>query len=414
VDVPSRRASRRLGVDESFDLIVTASTVVREPRASSVARVYTSWVTRRVACTLLVALAMTAAGQARAEAPTIELVTMGPGDDAFSRFGHAALCVSRGARAARCFNYGTTDFSTPGPLTWAFLRGRARFWLSTVPRPLMLEAYAADERTVYSQVLPLDERAARDLARRVTADLAPEHRTYLYHHFRDNCSTRLRDHVDAVTGGALREGADRPFARTYRDVVREGFSPDRALLVLSEVVPGRALDRRPTTWEAMFLPDVLRAEVARRLGARPETIVARRAPLPRGDPRGGRVALAGGGLGLGAFTLATGRTGRRRLRAAVVGIPLGLLGLALLVLAVVSTLPELRYNELLTVLWPTDLALPALPAALARRYVHVRLGTLAVVALASAAGLFAQPLAAPLLLVAVPFAALAFSRRGPG
>ena len=128
--------------------------------------------TRRIACTLLAALVVAAAGRARAEAPTIELVTMGPGDDAFSRFGHAALCVSRGARAARCFNYGTTDFSTPGPLTWAFLRGRARFWLSTVPRPVMLEAYAADERTVYSQVLPLDERAARELARLACRDPA--------------------------------------------------------------------------------------------------------------------------------------------------------------------------------------------------------------------------------------------------
>lgn len=364
--------------------------------------------TRRIACTLLAALVVAAAGRARAEAPTIELVTMGPGDDAFSRFGHAALCVSRGARAARCFNYGTTDFSTPGPLTWAFLRGRARFWLSTVPRPVMLEAYAADERTVYSQVLPLDERAARELARRVAADLAPEHRTYLYHHFRDNCSTRLRDHVDAVTGGALREGADRPFGRTYREVVREGFAFDGTLLVLSEVVPGRALDRRPTIWEAMFLPDVLRTEVTRRLGARPVTVVRRRAALPGGDARGGRVALAGGGLGLGALAIATGRTRRRRASAALVGVPLGLLGLALLALAVASTLPELRYNELLAVLWPTDLALPALAAPLARRYVRVRLAALAIAALASIAGLFAQPLLAPLLLVAAPFAALAW------
>ncbi len=366
------------------------------------------FVTRRVLCTLLAALAMAGVGSARAEAPAIELVTMGPGGDAFSRFGHAALCVSRGSRVARCFNYGTTDFSTPGPLTWAFLRGRARFWLSTVPPPLMLEAYAADERTVYSQVLPLDEQAARELARRVMDDLAPDRRTYLYHHFRDNCSTRLRDHVDAATGGALRKGAERHYTRTYRDVVREGFAFDGTLLVLSEVVPGRALDRRPTTWEAMFLPDVLRAEVARRLGARPVTVITRRAALPRGDARGGRLALAGGGLGLGALTVAAGRTRRRRLRAAVVGIPLGLLGLALLALAIVSTLPELRYNELLTVLWPTDLALAALPASLARRYVRVRLAGLAVVALASAAGLFTQPLSAPLLLVAVPFGALAW------
>lgn len=366
---------------------------------------------RPLACALVVVASLAAAPRAWAAPPTIELLTMGPGDDAFSRFGHAALCVSRGAHAARCFNYGTTDFSTPGPLTWAFLRGRARFWLSTMPRQAMLDAYAADDRTVLSQRLPLDAAAAALLARRVTADLAPDNRTYVYHHFRDNCSTRLRDHIDAVTGGALRQGASRPYGRTYREVVREGFAPDTRLLVLSELVPGRALDRRPTTWEAMFLPEVLRAEVARRLGARAEPVVVRHAPLPGGDARGGRVALAGGAVGLSAVAVGAGRTRRRRLRAALVGVPLGLLGLVLAVLAVVSTLPELRGNELLAVLWPTDLLLPALPAALSRRYVRVRLAALAAVALAALVGLFAQPLAAPLVLVAAPFAALAWLDR---
>ena len=335
--------------------------------------------------TVVVTLAvLAAAGPARAQPPVVELVTMGPGDDAFSRFGHAALCVARTARTARCFNYGTTDFSTPGPLTWAFLRGRARFWLSTAPRPLMLDAYAEDDRTVYSQVLPLDEPAARELARRVAADLAPGRRAYIYHYYRDNCSTRLRDHIDAVTNGALRAHAARPYARTYRQVVREGFSADTGLLVLSEIVPGRALDRRPSTWDAMFLPEVLRTEVERQLGAAPERIVARRAPLRRGDAGGGRVALAGGAVGLG-----------------------------VLAFAAVSTLPELRANELMLVFWPTDLALPALSEPLARRYVRARLAALAAVALAAIVGLLAQPLVAPLAVAAVPFAALAWLDRRP-
>lgn len=366
---------------------------------------------RRPLRALVVLVVVLAAGRASAEPPRIELVTMGPGDDAFSRFGHAALCVSRGARTARCFNYGTTDFSTPAPLTWAFLRGRARFWLSTIPRPVMLEAYAAEDRAVYSQVLPLDDAAARELARRVAADLAPDRRTYVYHHFRDNCSTRLRDHVDAVTGGALHAGTSRPYRRTYRDIVRDGFSSDTTLLVLSEIVPGRALDRRPSTWEAMFLPDVLRDEVARRLGARPARIAARRAPLHHGDTRGGRAVLAGGALGLGVFSFAAARTRRRRLHTALVGVPLGLIGLVLAALAIVSTLPELRTNELLLVFWPTDLVLPALPPRLVRRYVTVRLVVLAAVAVAALLGLLTQPVAVPLALAALPLATLVVDER---
>src|SRR5262249_22317515 len=64
------------------------------------------------------------AATARA-APTVELYTMGPGDDLFSAFGHAAVCVlDERSPAGRCYNYGTADFRTPLPLTWAFVRGR--------------------------------------------------------------------------------------------------------------------------------------------------------------------------------------------------------------------------------------------------------------------------------------------------
>ena len=50
--------------------------------------------------------------------PLIDVYTMGPGDELFSRFGHAAICViDTQSPLGRCYNYGTADFSTPGPLT---------------------------------------------------------------------------------------------------------------------------------------------------------------------------------------------------------------------------------------------------------------------------------------------------------
>jgi hypothetical protein len=86
----------------------------------------------------------------------VELYTIGPGDDLFSKFGHAALCVfDEGRTGGRCFNYGTADFSTPGPLTWEVARGRAEFWVSVSPYREMLRLYLAEDRTIYRQVLPL-------------------------------------------------------------------------------------------------------------------------------------------------------------------------------------------------------------------------------------------------------------------
>ena len=45
----------------------------------------------------------------------VDLYTFGPGEDVFSKFGHAAICVfDEEGLGGRCFNYGTADFSTPG------------------------------------------------------------------------------------------------------------------------------------------------------------------------------------------------------------------------------------------------------------------------------------------------------------
>ena len=131
------------------------------------------------------ALALVAA-TTEARAQEAEVYTMGPGADVFSRFGHAALCV-RDAESpgGRCYNYGTTDFSTPGPLTWQVLRGRARFWVSVAPLDLMLAWYIAEDRTVWRQRVALAPDAFAALQRRLREDMAPASRAYVYHHFRD-------------------------------------------------------------------------------------------------------------------------------------------------------------------------------------------------------------------------------------
>ena len=74
---------------------------------------------------LAIALALSSINTA-ASVPTIDVYTMGIGDDVFAHFGHAAICVgSEDSDRGRCYNYGTADFSTPVPLTWDFIRGNA-------------------------------------------------------------------------------------------------------------------------------------------------------------------------------------------------------------------------------------------------------------------------------------------------
>lgn len=345
-----------------------------------------------------------------APAPVIDLYTMGPGDDLFSVFGHASLCVTDAQHPTGiCYNYGTADFSKPVQLIWDFLQGTAKFWVSGADLPRMLKIYAYLDRTVYRQRLPLSPEEARRGAERLATDALPQNRYYLYHHFRDNCSTRPRDHLDAIVDGRLSAAAGEAYGDSIRGMVRTWTRGWWSLQVLDETLIGRVTDEPLTTWQAMFLPDVLRDHVTRTLGVQPEVIYLRQAPLKQGGQWSGRLILAGVAGLLGLAGLVAARTGRpwvRRLLLAGVAATLGGIAVILDFLALVSDVPELYLNELLLVLLPTDLALPALPGNALRRYAKARLVLLLPVMALRGAGVFVQPLVVPALMVALPLLGL--------
>jgi hypothetical protein len=142
----------------------------------------------------------------------------------------------------------------------------------------------------------------------------------------------------------------------------------------------------------------------------------RQAALPTGDPMAGRWALFGCAAVLAAVAGAAALSRRSwMLRGArfVVALVIGLGALLLDALAILSVLPELRQNELLLVLLPTDLALPFLRGRWLRRYLVARLALLALVAALALAGVLVQPLWAPIAITAAPLAVfLAVELRG--
>jgi hypothetical protein len=77
-----------------------------------------------------------------------------------------------------------------------------------------------------------------------------------------------------------------------------------------------------------------------------------------------------------------------------------------------TRIPEFADNWVALVLLPTDALLAFLPARLLPRYLTVRLGMLALLALLSATGIVAQPLVDVCVFAALPLgAAYAFARR---
>ena len=346
--------------------------------------------------------------------PTIVLLTIGRGALIFEKFGHTALCLdyAEPERDTVCFNYGVTDFSMPpATLTWNFIRGVQKFYVEPVPLGGMVRFYQHEDRTVWRQDLPFTPAQARAAERELLDDLKPENRFYVYDHFADNCTTKLRDIIDVASGGALKVDTGGAFAMTFRQMGRRGMAELPPLIAFSDFAVGRALDRHPTLWEAMFHPFVLREEVRVRFGAEPRMIYERRGPPIPEDGSSGRVWSLLIGLALAVPLLVVRLTGRReRVATAIAAVPVALIGLVIWTAAIVSQIPGLRWNEAVFLYTPFDLALPILDERKRRRYARVRLGMVVAVSLLRGFGLFRQPLWVPALIVFVIFGLCAIER----
>jgi hypothetical protein len=230
---------------------------------------------------------------------------------------------------------------------------------------------------------------------------------YNYHHFNDNCTTRIRDLLDNATHNLLSRATKGIPSPPLRHFVNEGLAGRPLLLAISELFLGRSIDRPSTRWDGMFLPEILRAEVTARFGVAPEVLYERRQPLPieRAPRNAGSWLLVGIGALLGAGILLGGFLRRPRLGLLPTGIVLGFVGLFLTSLALFSPLAELRYNEALLLCWPTDLLLPFVPLPMAGRYAALRVLFLLVCAILALAGLLIQPLVGALLLCGLPLVA---------
>ena len=140
----------------------------------------------------------------------ISVLTMGPGDDFVSRFGHSALLVERVGLPALVYNFGTYTPQAIAP--HHVLGGTLLYFLSVAHLTRTLAVYSALNRSISQQVLALDQMTAARLALALSVNSEPAHTTYHYDFARDNCTTRetgptLHAREFDATGRILSEAA---------------------------------------------------------------------------------------------------------------------------------------------------------------------------------------------------------------
>jgi uncharacterized protein DUF4105 len=261
---------------------------------------------------------------------SIYVLTFGPGDHPFLKFGHDALWVrDRAAGTDRVYNFGTFAFDSPR-LIFDFLKGRLTYWLSVSTMPITLAEYERADRSIVAQELRLDAAAKSALRARLDVNARPENRAYKYDYFLDNCATRVRDAVDLAAGGQLRAAARGPARLTLRGQALRLTADYLPLYVALDLILGPAVDRPVDRWAEMYIPEELQRGLDETLVGTPlapgplvateATLFTPSRPAPREAPPAWIAWFFACGLAVGAvfagLGAAAGRVPRGRVRAA--------------------------------------------------------------------------------------------------
>lgn len=320
-------------------------------------------------------------------APVISILTMGPGDEAFFKFGHNAIRVRYpNTTFDKVYNFGTFQFDSP-TLILDFLTGKFRYWLSVQSFESTVRHYSLANRSVYEQVLGLAEYQAKTLADDLRTNALPENRYYLYDYYRDNCSTRIRDAINDNLNGALQDRFSDPGQMTLRDHTLRATASSLWVYLGLDIAMGSYIDQPETRWGEMFLPEKLMQGLQSVVFSGPHgsiplvkekrtlvEAVNRPSILPK-PPERTINFLQGGFLLGGLFAFLGSEANHRRLRWArvslgvlsgVFGLVVGVLGTLFVLLWALTNHEVAFHNENILQCAPWALCLPVLSYGVAR------------------------------------------------
>ena len=216
----------------------------------------------RLPTAILVVWLLILSADCKAENETFErfdvsLVTIGPGQIYWQRFGHNAILIRANDSSddpGVMYNYGLFDFQQKD-FFLNFMRGHMTYKIAAFYADQDLASYVTDDRDVTIQQLNLTPSQKQELINFLEWNRRPENAAYRYDYFRSNCSTKIRDVLDTTLGGILKNRFTQQAAnQMLRAHVQRLTSPDLALYLGTGLGLGQPVDQPISRWDEFFLP----------------------------------------------------------------------------------------------------------------------------------------------------------------
>ena len=186
---------------------------------------------------------------------SLKIALIGPGTPLYFWWGHIGL-LAEGELigTSRFYDWGIFDFNDDNFL-YNFTMGDLIFYCAVSPADWHINYLVQDNRDIIFYTLDLDLETKLEILRFAENNILPENRRYNYHHFRDNCATRIRDILDMAVGGQFyAELGNAPGRFTLREQLRRHTHQSPFFDWFLNFLMGQNIDVPITAWDDMFLP----------------------------------------------------------------------------------------------------------------------------------------------------------------
>lgn len=185
----------------------------------------------------------------------ISLLTISQGNPLYSWFGHAGILVEDRSGYQILYDYGRFAFSADFYLN--FIKGQLWYGCAGYWFEYELEECRESQRSIHKIVLDLTPQQKKAIAEFLEINSNEPYDRYLYHHYKDNCSTRLRDIINFATGGDFEKWAKAQSGYTFREQTSRILHRNIPVEWVLDLLQGPSIDEDATLWDEMFLPEIL-------------------------------------------------------------------------------------------------------------------------------------------------------------
>jgi hypothetical protein len=194
---------------------------------------------------------------AKMDAIDISLLTVGPGNEVWSLYGHTALRYQdKNRRQDLAINYGAFNFEQDYFLL-RFVFGATDYEMETIPMRLFMDVYQAEGRWVREQQLNLTREEKLSITNALYKNSLPENVTYRYNFFYDNCTTRARNMIVQHLNISGYSADNHWNGESYRTMIHQWTGNHRWTRFGNDLLLGIQADSKTTIRQQEFLPDNL-------------------------------------------------------------------------------------------------------------------------------------------------------------